>query len=59
MVWLLSFVLFQVIVRFASGRNLLDRTFRRLVDGVDVGGSELLSRSIVTEIDAVLRLSDV
>ena len=59
MVWLLSFVLFQVIVRFASGRNLLDRTFRRLVDGVDPDDSELLSRSIVTEIDAVLRLSDV
>jgi hypothetical protein len=30
-----------------------------LVDGVDPDGSELLSRSIVTEIDAVLRLSDV
>ena len=59
MVWLLSFVLFQVIVRFVSGRNLLDRTFKRLVDGVDPDGSELLSRSIVTEIDAVLRLNDV
>jgi hypothetical protein len=46
-------------VRFASGRNLLDRTFKRLVDGVDTDGSELLSRSIVTEIDAVLMLNDV
>ena len=59
MVWLLSFVLLQIIVRFASGRNLLDRTFKRLIEGVDRDGSDLLGRSIVAEIDSVLRLGDV
>lgn len=57
MTWILSFVLIQVIVRFASGRNLLDRAFKRLIGEIDVdGGGGLLSRTIVAEIDAVLRL---
>ncbi|MGB7919638.1 MAG: hypothetical protein WCF40_06235, partial [Desulfobacterales bacterium] len=59
MVWLLSFVLLQIIVRFASGRNLLDRAFRRLIDDAGPNVSERLAPSIVAEIDAVLRLSDV
>ncbi|MFZ0134899.1 MAG: hypothetical protein WAK95_20350, partial [Desulfobacterales bacterium] len=59
MVWLLSFVLLQIIVRFASGRSVVDKTFRRLVDAAEPGGGELLSRSIVAEVDAVLRLGDV
>ena len=59
MVWLLSFVLLQIIVRFASGRSLVDKTFKRLIEEADPGGGELLGRSIVAEVDAVLRLGDV
>ncbi len=58
MVWLLSFVLLQVIVRFASSRNLLDSAFKQLVGEVDFSGLELLSRSIVNEVDAVFRLGE-
>jgi hypothetical protein len=59
MVWLLSFILLQVVVRLASGRNLLDRAFRQLVDDSPSEGYEPLGRSIVAEIDAVLRLAGV
>ena len=58
MVWLLSFVLFQVIVRFASSRNLLNSAFKQLVSNVDFSGLELLSRSIVDEIDTIMRLDE-
>lgn len=58
MVWLLSFVLLQVIVRFVSSRNLLNSAFKQLVGEVDFSGLELLSRSIIGEIDAVIRLGE-
>lgn len=58
MVWLLSFVLLQVIVRFASSRNLLNSAFKQLVSDVDFSGREPLSRSIVGEIDTILSLGD-
>ena len=58
LVWLLSFVLLQVIVRFVSGKSLLDRTFARLLKEIDRTDGEPLSRSIIGEIDAVLGLDD-
>ena len=58
MVWLLSFVLFQVIVRFASSRNLLNSAFKELVNDSDFSGRDPLSRSIIGEVDAILSLTD-
>jgi hypothetical protein len=58
LVWLLSFVLLQVLVRFVSGRSLMDKTLDRLLKDITSGTDEPLNRSILTEIDAVLRLDD-
>jgi GTPase SAR1 family protein len=58
MVWLLSFVFFQVIVRFASSRNLLNSAFKELVIDGNLNGQEPLSRSIIGEIDTILSLVD-
>jgi hypothetical protein len=58
LVWLLSFVLLQILVRFTSGKSLMDRTFDRLLKEITAGTGEPLNRSILTEIDAVLQLDD-
>ncbi len=58
MVWLLSFVLLQIIVRFASSRNLLNSAFKQLISDIDFSGRELLSRSIAGEIDVIIRLGE-
>jgi len=58
MVWLLSFVLLQIIIRFAGGRNLLDRAFDRLIKDTSAGETELLSSSLINEIDTILLLED-
>jgi roadblock/LC7 domain-containing protein len=58
LVWLLSFVLLQVIVRFVSGKSLLDKTLERLFGESDHVDGEPLSRSIIDEIDTVLHLGD-
>lgn len=57
-VWLLSFVLLQIIVRFAGGRSLLDRAFDRLIKDTGAGDQELLSSSLINEIDTILLLED-
>jgi energy-coupling factor transporter ATP-binding protein EcfA2 len=57
-VWLLSFVLLQIIVRFAGGRSMLDRTFDRLIKDTGAGDTELLSSSLINEIDTILLIED-
>ena len=57
MVWLLSFVFFQVIVRFASSRNLLNSAFKALISDENFSGREPLSQSIIGEIDTILSLA--
>lgn len=56
LVWLLSFVLLQIIVRFAGGTGLLNRAFGKLVKDIQAGEKQWLSASIVNEIDAILKL---
>ncbi len=56
MVALLSFFLLQILVRFVGGWNLLNSVTKRLVSLVDAAGSGQPNRSIIEEIDAVLRL---
>jgi len=55
-VWLLSFVFFQIIVRFVGGQRMLTRTFKTLVQEMDAGGHDLMQSPVVNEIEAVLRL---
>lgn len=55
-VWLLSFVFFQIIVRFVGGQRMLTRTFKTLVQEMDEGGYDLMKSPVVNEIEAVLRL---
>jgi GTPase SAR1 family protein len=59
LVWLLSFVLLQVVIRFAGGRNLLKRAFDELLQRIDGEAGDPVSRSIVREIDTVLGLGQV
>jgi len=56
LVWLLSFVLLQIIVRFAGGTGLLNRAFGKLVKDIQAGDKQWLSASIVNEIDTILKL---
>ena len=58
LVWVLSFVGLQVLVRMVSGRRLIRRSFERLLEGFDSRDLETSSRAIIREIDAVLRLDD-
>jgi energy-coupling factor transporter ATP-binding protein EcfA2 len=59
LVWLLSFVLLQVAVRFGSGKSLFKRAFDRLLKQLD--GAEDLhpGASIREEIEIVLRLAEM
>ncbi len=58
LVWMLSFVLLQIIIRFAGGTSLLKRAFGVLVNDIQADEKEWLSSSIVDEVDNILRLSD-
>ena len=56
---LLSFFLFQILVRFVGGWHLLKPATQRLVGLVETAGSARQNYSILKEIDAVLRLGEV
>ncbi len=59
LVWLLSFVLLQVFVRFVAGRGLFKRAFDHLLKELD-GSEELLpSTSVREEIETVLGLGEM
>ena len=56
LVWILSFVLLQILVRFAGGTGLLNRAFGILVKEIQTGDEAGRSASLVQEIDTVLKL---
>ena len=58
LVWVLSFVLLQVIVRFASGRSLLNRVFEVLLKKMGDGGHRYHHAAILKEIDILLQLAE-
>jgi len=59
LVWLLSFVLLQVVVRFGSGKGLFKKAFDSLLKDLDGAEGLLPSTSIREEIETVLRLADM
>ena len=56
LVWILSFVLLQILVRFAGGTGLLNRAFGILVKEIQTGDEAGHTASLVQEIDTVLKL---
>ena len=56
LVWLLCFVLLQVIVRFGSGKGLFKKAFDSLLKDLDATDDLLPSTAIREEIETVLRL---
>ena len=56
LVWILSFVLLQILVRFAGGTGLLNRAFAILVKEIQAGDEAGGSAVLVQEIDTVLKL---
>jgi GTP-binding protein EngB required for normal cell division len=56
LVWILSFVLLQILVRFAGGTGLLNRAFAILVKEIQAGDKAGGSAALVQEIDTVLKL---
>ena len=58
LVWVLSFILLQVIIRFATGRSLLNRVFDVLLKELDDGQPRLNHVTILKEIDILLDLAE-
>ena len=59
LVWLLSFVLLQVAVRFGAGKSLFRRAFDSLLKELDAAEGLLPGTAIREEIDTVLALGDM
>ncbi len=56
LVWILSFVLLQILVRFAGGSGLLNRAFGILVKEIQTGDKAGRSTALIREIDTILKL---
>jgi len=58
LVWVLSFILLQMIVRLVSGKRLLKRAFERMLQDLPQASGGTSGRALIAEIDAVLRLGE-
>jgi hypothetical protein len=58
LVWLLSFILLQMLVRLVSGNRLLKRAFERMLHRLPESTGGVSGRALIAEIDAVLRLGE-
>jgi GTPase SAR1 family protein len=58
LVWLLSFILLQMLVRLVSGNRLLKRAFERMLHRLPENTGGVSGRALIAEIDAVLRLGE-
>ncbi len=56
LVWILSFVLLQIIIRFVGGKNMVRKVFSKLIHRFTTGESQLTHIAIVDEIDTILQI---
>jgi predicted GTPase len=57
LIWLLSFILFQFLVRFQGGRRLLDKTFKKLLEHQADVNADLPLDALKKEITLLIQLA--
>lgn len=58
LVWVLSFIVLQMLVRLVSGKRLLKRAFERMLRRLPESSGGISGRTVIAEIDAVTRLGE-